>query len=295
MSLGCVARATGLTACLTLLAASTAAGSVLYFQNGRSIDRLNLSGRHRRSQIAGSRATGEGVFGMTIDGEHLYWSEVDGLDRSSIWSARLDGTDARVLVHMPSSGPHGPVIAGGQLYWTETGSIARANLDGSHVQRNFVPLPLQSSGEAADGLATDGHYIYFSRCQEHAIGRVALDGSEANPDFIVLADGLCPQAIAVAAGRIFWSSLGIGGPGLIGRSNLNGSEEDANWLVMPTAPEGGPWSLATSGAYLFFTWGGTPESAPTFIGTVPLEESLPHPDTRMVRASGAATALAIAR
>lgn len=207
--------------------------------------------------------------GIAVDGPYLYWSEVDGLNRSSIWRARLDGADARVLLRMPSSG------------------------HGSDIQRDFVPLPLQDSGEAAEGLATDGQYLYFSRCQENAIGRVAVNGNESNPNFIVLAGGRCPQGIVVAGTRIFWTSLGLEGPGVIGESNLDGSDQNDSWLVMPSSPAGGPWSLAASGEHLFFIWGGTPEFAPTFIGSASLNGS-PHATLRMARVSGGGTAIAIA-
>jgi hypothetical protein len=275
-----------------LVAAQAAVGSVLYFQSGRSIDRLDLDGAHGVSHVIGPRATGEGVVAIAVAGPYLYWSDVDGLDRSSIWRARLDGADARALIQMPSTGPHGPVIAGGHLYWSETGSIARANLDGSHVQRDFVRLPLQDSGEAVDGLAADSQHIYFSRCQDNAIGSVALDGSEANADRFVLAGAQCPQAIAVAGGQLFWASLGLEGPGMVGQVNLNGGEESNDWLVMPATPEGGPWSLATSGAHLFYTWGGTPDFAPTFIGAASLEGS-PDATSRVARVSNGGTALAV--
>jgi hypothetical protein len=284
----------GLAACVGLLATSSAAGSVLYYESGLSIDRLDLGGSHQPGEVVGPSDVGEGVFTIAVGGRYLYWSVVDGLDRSAIWRASLDGRGARVLIHMPSSGPHGPVIAGGHIYWSETDAIARANLDGSNVQRDFTRLPLQSSGEAVDGIATDGRYIYFSRCQDGAIGRVALDGSEANPDFIVLTRGQCPQGIAVAGGRIYWTSLGLGGPGMIGRASLDGSEEARDdWLRMPSRPAGGPWSLAAANGTLFFIWGGTPEFAPTFIGTVGLEGP-PRASTHLIRVSGGGSAIALA-
>jgi hypothetical protein len=283
----------GLSASLALVAASSAAGSVLYYQSGDSIDRLDLSDSHRPSQIVGSRAVGDGVSAMTLSGPYLYWSEFDGVNRSSIWRARLDGSGARALIHMPSSGPHGPVIAGGHIYWSETNAIARANLNGSHVQRAFKRLPLQSSGEATNGLATDGRYIYFSRCQEATIGRVALNGSEANPDFIALTHGQCPQGIAVAGGQIYWTNLGLEGPGTIGRTNLDGSEAKDGWLAMPSTPAGGPWSLAAADGQLYFIWGGTPESAPTFIGTAALEGP-PRVSAHLIRVDRGGSAIAVA-
>ena len=283
----------GLSASLALLAASSAAGSVLYYQSGSSIDRLDLSGSHHPSQIVGARAVGEGLSAMTVSGPYLYWSEVDGINRSSIWRARLDGSGARALIHMPSSGPHGPVIAGGHIYWSETHAIARANLNGSHVRRAFKRLPLQSSGEATDGLATDGRYIYFSRCQDATIGRVALDGSEADPDFITLAHGQCPQGIAVAGGQIYWTNLGLEAPGTIGRASLGGGEAKDRWLTMPSTPDGGPWSLAAADGQLFFIWGGTPEYAPTFIGTAALEGP-PSISAHLIRVDRGGSVIAIA-
>jgi hypothetical protein len=283
----------GLSASLALVAASSAGGSVLYYQKGGSIDRLDLNASHHPRQIVGSRAIGDGVSAMTVSGPYLYWSEFDGLNRGSIWRARLDGGNAGALIHMPSSGPHGPVIAGGHIYWSETNAIARANLDGSHVQRAFKRLPLQSSGEATNGLATDGRYIYFSRCQAATIGRVALNGREANPDFIALARGQCPQDIAVVGGRIYWTNLGLEGPGTIGRARLDGSEAKDGWLAMPSTPAGGPWSLAAADGQLYFSWGGTPESAPTFIGTAALEGPLPI-SAHLVRVERGGSAIAIA-
>jgi hypothetical protein len=291
--LGRAGSLAGLSASLALVAASSAAGSVLYYQSGGAIDRLDLSGSHRPSQIVGARAVGDGVSAMTVSGRYLYWSEFDGIDRSSIWRAGLDGSGARALIHMPSSGPHGPVIAGGHIYWSEIHAIARANLNGSHVQRTFKRLPLQSSGEATDGLATDGRYIYFSRCQDAAIGRVALDGSEASPDFISLPRGQCPQGIAVVGGQIYWTNLGLEAPGTIGRTNLDGGEAKDGWLAMPSTPAGGPWSLAAADGQLYFSWGGTPEAAPTFVGTAALEGP-PRISAHLIQVNRGGSAIAIA-
>ncbi|MGA2165127.1 MAG: hypothetical protein ABSH36_11745 [Solirubrobacteraceae bacterium] len=283
----------GLSASLALLAASSATGSTLYYQSGGAIDRLDLSGAQRPHQIAGSRAVGDGVSAMAVSGPYLYWSDFNGLDHSSIWRARLDGGGARALIHVPSSGPHGPVIAGGHIYWSETNAIARANLNGSHAQRTFKRLPLQSSGEATNGLATDGRYIYFSRCQDAEIGRIALNGSEANPHFIALARGQCPQGIAVAGGRIYWTNLGLEGPGTIGRASLaGGGEATDGWLAMPPMPAGGPWSLAAAGGQMYFSWGGTPESAPTYIGTAALEGP-PAVSAQLVRVARGGTAIVV--
>jgi len=75
----------------------------------------------------------------------------------------------------PTRRPGGIAINGPFIYWanSNTNSIARANLDGTNVNLNFVNLP---SGTGAAGIAVDGTYIYFAEEFANSIGRVNLDG-----------------------------------------------------------------------------------------------------------------------
>src|SRR5262245_61349043 len=77
--------------------------------------------------------------------------------------------------------------ASGAIYWNHAGltgeEIARANLDGSNVDPDFIAFP-KADGPTTrlvcEGIAVDAMHIYWAEYAAHAIGRANLDGSEAN-------------------------------------------------------------------------------------------------------------------
>ena len=141
--------------------------SALYYETETrtgqlSIDRLNLSGARGITQVV---ALGDvNLFAIALAGPYVYWSTEAGLK--------------------------------------DRGEITRSTVDGSHVRRRFIVPPQEQGGGVADGLASDGRYLYFTRCGDDTIGRAGLNGGHVDLRFISLGRG--------SAQRASWASTGTG-------------------------------------------------------------------------------------
>jgi hypothetical protein len=227
---------------------------VLYYETDTSagqlaIDGLNLSGARTIRQVVEVGAVN--LFGIAVAGPYIYWStEAGPHDRGAIMRATLDGHSVRRLVGgLPA--PASLVAVRGFVYWSDENAIGRMALDGSHMRRRFIVLPQEQGGGVADGLASDGTYLYFTRCTDDTIGRAGLNGRHVDPRFIPLGRNECPQGLSVGGRRLYWTELGSG---TIGRATLNGRDVDGHWLHTHSNP--GPFQLAADGAHVYWTWGG---------------------------------------
>lgn len=129
--------------------------------------------------------------------------------------------------------------AGAYLFWTspETGAIGRADTDGSGERTILRAEKLDS------GIAVGSHHIYWS--WSGGIGRANLDGTEADPSFIALPEGV--TGVAVTAEHIYW-----GGPGgKIGRAALNGTAVEPEFIS--PIPGGSITGLAVSKEYVYWS------------------------------------------
>lgn len=137
--------------------------------------------------------------------------------------------------------------SGPYVYWANTWlwSIGRATLDSSVVEPNFIPL---GTIGCPCGLAVDGNYIYWTDFWHNPgrIGRVKIDGSNVNPDFITGCQR--PWGVAVDDNFVYWTN--IEPANTIGRAKLDGSEVDQNFIVLPIFPGRG---IAVSGNFIY--WG----------------------------------------
>lgn len=260
--------------------------SSLYFQKGRAIDRLSLVAPARTTRVVGL-GSGAELPAIVVAGRYVYWAVATGhAGADTIMRALLDGRDVRRLVG-DLTFPDSLTAAGGYLYWADQNSIGRIGLGGSHLQRRFVSLAQERGGGVAEGLASDGTYLYFSRCQDSEIGRVDLDGTHVDDGFIGLGSTHCPQGLAVAGGEIYWTELGTTGDGTIGRAALDGSGADAGWL--DTHTDQGPFQVAADGSHVYWTSGGAAGS-PSFTERANADGS--HVDPRFLQGSEFALALA---
>jgi hypothetical protein len=162
------------------------------------------------------------------------------------------------------------VAAHGYIYWPDEAGIGRVAMDGSRLNRAYIPLPPEEGGGVADGLAIEGHYLYFSRCQDGTVGRADLDGLSIRQDLVSLGWPNCPQALAAARGRVYWAELGEPGEsfGRIGSATLNGG--DVNEASFVTNSEDGPFGLAAGRGFIFWSWGGSAGS-PEYIARTRLD------------------------
>ena len=141
------------------------------------------------------------------------------------------------------------------IYWAEggtdavDGSIGRANLDGTGVDKNFIP----DIGDPC-GVAVDSEHIYWAAAGTNSIGRANLDGTEVSRSFIAIPAGTTtPCGPAVDGAHIWWASLsGTGGQGAIGRAKLDGTSVEPTFFNSPTNASN-PLSVTTSGNLIFWS------------------------------------------
>jgi hypothetical protein len=216
-----------------------------------AIERLNLSGARSITQVV--QLAQVNVFAIALAGPYIYWStEAGPRDRGAIMRATLDGNNVRRLVGgLPA--PASLIAVGRFVYWSDENAIGRMALDGSHMRQRFIVLPQEQGGGVADGLASDGTYLYFTRCTDDTIARARLNGRHIDMRFISLGPHSCPQGISAGGGHLYWTELGSG---TIGRATLNAHGVDGHWLHVHSNP--GPFQVAADSAHVYWTWGGLP-------------------------------------
>ena len=267
------AGVTGLTLTATMLAGPAAAGAALlrpeaagptaahskpvpgdlYYVAGGYIMRVPVAGGATKRVVWVGDVS---VTGLAIADGRLFWVTLTGADDSLSYVELRGSAHPHMLVGgVPF--PVGLVAADGWLYWADQNAIGRVRPDGAQLSRQFIKLAQQTGGGVADGLATDGHHLFFSRCQDNEIGRVNLGGS--NVAFIKLARGSCPQGLAVGGGDLYWAELG----GYVGRATLQGTHITREWLGIRTSQ--GPFNLAADSYDVYWAWGGVAGS-PVHIG-----------------------------
>jgi hypothetical protein len=273
-----------LASALALLSAGSAASSTLarppralYYETAvgpdtYAIDELNLSAPKVSAQVV--KVGRASLFGIALGGPYIYWSTQHGpRGRGAIMRASLNGEHVRRVVGGLTSADS-VIAVGGYVYWDDQDAIGRVALDGSHLRRHFIDLPPEQDGAIADGLASDGTYLYFSRCDGNTIGRADLDGHQVEERLISLGAKSCPQGLAVAGTHIYWTQLGSG---TIGRATLNGRDVDGRWLNVRTRQ--GPFQVVADRADVYWTWGGV-DGSPSYTGRADANRS--HLDRRFL-------------
>jgi hypothetical protein len=154
--------------------------------------------------------------------------------------------------------PPSPTIgATSRLYWQDDNGIGRANLDGTGITRNFVPV----GGYAFCGgtVAADRNYVYWTVPGPPArgggeIARARRDGTGVDQTFITTTSPYMPQCVAVDGAYVYWTSIitppPTAGPQfVVGRANLDGTGVQESFISGVNA-----FCLATDGAHIY--WGG---------------------------------------
>jgi hypothetical protein len=145
--------------------------------------------------------------------------------RSALFRADLDGTHVRILARNLFY-PFPLVVARGRVYWVDESAIGAVDLTGARVDHRLVAPSQEYGGGVADGLASDGKYLYFTQCMNGAIGRVGLDGRGLDPRFVVVSGRSCPEDLTYADGDLYFSNGGDS----IGRVTLRSRRVEPNWL-----------------------------------------------------------------
>ena len=165
---------------------------------------------------------------------------------------RLNLTGQRVstqVVALPDVGVFGITVSRGYVDWvTETapadrGSVMRATIGGGGVRSLVSGLP------APNSLVAAGGYVYWS--DQHAIGRVALDGSHLRRRFVVLpgqpgggvADGLATDGKHLYFTRCTEHA--------IGRVDLDSRRVTRTFIA--TGAKSCPQGIAVADGHLYWT------------------------------------------
>jgi virginiamycin B lyase len=131
--------------------------------------------------------------------------------------------------------------AGAYIYWDNNGSIARANLDGSAVEPNFI------SGGDGEGVAVDEDHVYWADAANGRIGRANIDGTNPQPNFITgLVNGIC--GLAVDAEHIYWGSDALAPNGTVGRADIDGTDVSESFVTGADLPCG----VAVDASYVYW-------------------------------------------
>jgi hypothetical protein len=267
------AGVTALTAAATMLAAPAAAGAAvlrppaavhavihakktpgdLYYVAGGYIMRVPVSGGAAKRVV---RVGDVSVTGIAVADNRLFWVTLTGANDVISYVGLKGAPHAHMLVGRLDF-PVGLVAADGWLYWADENAIGRVHPNGTKLSRQFIKLPQETGGGVANGLATDGHHLYFSRCQNAEIGRANFGGGGVA--YIKLSKVSCPQGLAVGGGEMYWAEVG----GHVGRATLQGTHIVSKWLNIHTSQ--GPFNLAADDDNIYWDWGGVAGS-PIHVG-----------------------------
>ncbi len=170
----------------------------------------------------------------------------------SIGRGTIDGNPANVnqnfVTDIPESSHVGVAVGSQYIYWAGAfgpGAIGRANLDGSGVNQNFIPV-------GAISLAVDDHHIYWAGTLTDVatggptpyVGRANLDRSGVETQFIDVQGGAL--SVAVDSSHVYWTDPS---GSRIGRANLDGTGVDPSFITGVV----NPWGVAVDGQHIYWT------------------------------------------
>lgn len=233
-----------------------------------TIGRAKLNGAGSATEVNEEFITGaDNPRGVAVDGAHVYWTNAadEKNGTGSIGRANLDGSNSEqefisgVIASVDAvNNPRGIDVDAGHVYWvnggvgeefrTGFGNVARANIDGSGVEPEFIPF-------ASGDVAVNATKIYYSRSSGQGAGFIRsanLDGTgvESGPEVSGAED---PPSIALDGSHLYWGSPTTS---KIGRSNLDFTAQQEGFIEEADHPEG----LALDGSRIY--WSANQEGLP---------------------------------
>jgi virginiamycin B lyase len=200
------------------------------------IGRADLDGKDVNPKFINT--AGDNVCGVAVNSTYIYWVGDVG---TYIGRANLDGTDVNPEFIEVGTRVCGLAVTKSDIYWAnyDDGEIGRANIDGSDPNSDAIDVG------SVVGIAIEGDYVYFTSNGGTTIGRVKLNGSDLDTNFITGLNG--EQAFLAADSQyIFWANADVSGGysgTTIGRANIDGSDVNQSFITGAH----GPFGIAVTG------------------------------------------------
>jgi virginiamycin B lyase len=217
-------------------------------------------GRIGRARLDGSEVERDFIVlsegwacGVAVDSSHVYWASNSS---GKLGRASLDGSEVQPNWMSPGAG-HGCGIAvnATTVFWATDTGVYRSPLSGGpptplttatkencgiavnavhaywaagdgYIERDLLsggpPTPVVQAPLGPCGVALDSKHLYWANSHSDSVGRANLDGSGAEPRFIVGAEhpcGVAADALGVGAGPS--ETIPAGKPGGSGGASSN--------------------------------------------------------------------------
>jgi sugar lactone lactonase YvrE len=266
--------------------AATPDGSKAFFTSSEKLTNDATTGSEPDTipAIASANTNGSGanfnflpthVFGVTVDGSHVYWTNPKA---GTIGRAKLEGngvTEVKEDFITGAGSPQYVAVDAEHIYWTNDveeatpqegkSTIGRAKKsDGSGVKLDFI-----TGAYNPRGIAVGSEHIYWANAATNhplfpniygdgaAIGRAKIDGSGAEQKFIEAEEEHhIPWGIAVNATSIYWTDNSRGFESYVFRRNLDGKANSEKLLFVDGASlneEAGLHGIALDATHVY--WG----------------------------------------
>ncbi|MDO8186920.1 hypothetical protein Q5424_27735 [Conexibacter sp. JD483] len=190
---------------------------------------------------------------------HVYWTGEVGSGTTTIARADDDGRNVDAFFILPPFGARAIEVAGRKIYWIDdAGNIARADLDGSGVEQQWI------RNAWAVRLAVSDDAIYWTSSNPGfagSIGRADLDGGNANPFWKLMVGA---RDVAVDADHLYWARDSFG---RVARARRDGSDEQLQFVSLL----GDPDSIVVDDGLLLWADPSWP-----LVGRVPLSDPTPR-------------------
>lgn len=219
---------TGLNAEAKLLA--TVNGFAYGLSHAGKLQRAEISANNVFSALGAS--TVETPTGITGDAStNLYWLEIV-TGKLLLMRAPVSSGTSTQLVEL-ETGPNSNAdiaVDSAHVYWgAGTGFIGRCTLSGGTKEATWCA----TNGGAANGLAYDSNFMYFTSTASQYIGRVKLDGTGKEPTWLKL--GAARPSDLVTNGKFIWWTDAANRK--IGRVNVAGTNIEENFILTLGNPE----------------------------------------------------------
>ncbi|MGI9117086.1 MAG: InlB B-repeat-containing protein [Gaiellales bacterium] len=227
--------AAALSACalLTIVATAGAADNGrLYWVTGSGTT-VGTAGIATPASVTGY-AAGVQANGVFASSSALYWTSPSPTGQIVI--ANLAGHVQGAITPGGTSNPTGVVAVGPYIYWADNGFIGRALTTGGSAQ---VGVQWYSTpGVQYTAIWADANYLYFASATQ--IGRIALNGTGANPSFVnnetIVGAVNTPTALASDANRVYW--INSGATSISSANVATGQQITPSYLGLPNAGTG---------------------------------------------------------